>query len=165
MLHAIISKLDQKIGFESASAHCDIPCKIYDPSTAQIAALTVIRMMDLIAELDGKTLSLAEQATLARLMAQKEEHAESVKHEVRVIWGDYFKQPQFDAIPNAHELVHQIMLQGSKARQGINKDDALALLDLVNQFAEAFWKTKGVETFTAECPYPPAQQVVYPKLG
>lgn len=165
MFHRLLNKLDSKVNFERASAHCDIPCKIYDPSTAQIAALTVIRMMDLIAELDGKDLSLAEQATLSRLMAQKEEHAEAVKQEVRVIWGDYFKQPQFDAIPNAHDLVHNIMLAGSKARQGINKDDALALLDLVNQFAEAFWKTKGVETFTAECPYPPSQQVVYPKLG
>lgn len=165
MLHSLLTQLDGALKFERASAHCDIPCKIYDPSTAQIAALTVVRMMDLITELDGKALSLAEQATLSRLMAQKEEHAEAVKQEVRVIWGDYFKQPQFEAIPNAHDLVHSIMLAGSKARQGISKDDALALLDLVNQFAEAFWKTKGVETFTAECPYPPSQQVVYPKLG
>ena len=40
MLHTILNKLDAVVGFESASAHCDIPCKIYDPSTAQVAALT-----------------------------------------------------------------------------------------------------------------------------
>ncbi|MCI4329747.1 MAG: superoxide dismutase, Ni, partial [Thermoplasmata archaeon] len=34
-----------------ARAHCDIPCGIYDPHEAQIAALTVVRMDQLIAEL------------------------------------------------------------------------------------------------------------------
>ena len=32
-------------------AHCDIPCGIYDPHEAQISALTVVRMDQLIAEL------------------------------------------------------------------------------------------------------------------
>jgi len=166
MLHSILSAMDKKVGFETASAHCDIPCKIYDPATAQIAALTVIRMMDLIAELDtGDALSLAQQAQLARLVAEKEKHALQVKEEVRVIWGDYFKAPQFEQIPDAHEQVHGIMLQASKAKQTLDRDAALELLNKVNQFAAAFWKTKGVETFTTTCPYPPAEQVVYPKLG
>lgn len=165
MLHTVLSTYDRLAGIKTASAHCDIPCKIYDPSTAQIAALTVIRLDDIITELDTQdSLSIADQAKLARLVAQKEEHAESVKQEIRVIWGDYFKQPQFDQVPSVNELVHNIMLTGSKARQGVDRADALALLDLVNQFAEAFWLTKGVATFTAVSPYPPAEKVVYPKL-
>jgi nickel superoxide dismutase len=35
-----------------ASAHCDIPCKIYDPAAAQYAVLSVIRFLDLINEID-----------------------------------------------------------------------------------------------------------------
>ncbi|HEY7294075.1 MAG TPA: superoxide dismutase [Ni], partial [Dehalococcoidia bacterium] len=31
-----------------AHAHCDIPCGIYDPHMAQVAALTVVRMVQLI---------------------------------------------------------------------------------------------------------------------
>ncbi|MFL2733206.1 MAG: superoxide dismutase [Ni], partial [Gammaproteobacteria bacterium] len=31
-------------------AHCDIPCKIYDPIVIQIAALTVVRIIDIIEE-------------------------------------------------------------------------------------------------------------------
>ena len=31
-----------------ANAHCDIPCGIYDPHQAQIAAHTVVRMVNLI---------------------------------------------------------------------------------------------------------------------
>ncbi len=166
MLHNLLVSIDKKLKFVEASAHCDIPCKIYDPSTAQIAALTVIRMLDLIKELaDKDSLTPADQAQLARLVAQKEEHALKVKEEVRVIWGDYFKQPQFDQIPNAHELTHSIMLQGSKCKQQLDRAHGEELLKLVNEFAEAFWKTKGVETYTATCPYPPAEQVVYPKLG
>jgi nickel superoxide dismutase len=166
MLHSLLSTVDKIAKVPTVSAHCDIPCKIYDPSTAQIAALTVIRMMDIIEELNAKgDLSLKDQAQLVRLINQKEEHGLVVKEEVRVIWGDYFKQPQFDQVPGVHELVHNIMLQASKAKQGIDKADAVALLDLVNQFAEAFWKTKGVDTYKATCPYPPSQEVVYPKLG
>lgn len=166
MLHSLIKKIDHYYKLPQVSAHCDIPCKIYDPSTAQIAALTIIRLADLIGELAEKeTLTLEDHAQLARLVSQKEEHGLIVKEEVRVIWGDYFKQPQFEQIPNIHELVHSIMLQASKAKQGIKRDDAVALLELVNQFAESFWTTKNVATFKSPCPYPPAELVIYPKLG
>ncbi|PHS24700.1 MAG: superoxide dismutase, Ni [Methylophaga sp.] len=166
MLHKIVKELDKALKFETASAHCDVPCGIYDPSTAQIAALTVIRMLDLISELaENDNLTVADQAKLARFIDQKEQHANQVKEEIRIIWGDYFKQPQFDQVPGVHELVHSIMLQGSKCRQTIERENGLELLNLVNQFAEGFWKTKGVETFSATCPYLPKQTVVYPKLG
>lgn len=165
MLHQAIRKLDQALNFSTASAHCDIPCKIYDPSTAQLAALSVIRFIDLINELDADNMTLAQQAQLARLVAEKETHAEKVKQEVRVIWGDYFKAPQFEQFPDTHTLVHNIMLEGSKCRQNVSRENGEKLLELVNEFAASYWATKGVETFTATCPYPPAMSVVYPKLG
>lgn len=156
---------DRLLKVPTVSAHCDIPCKIYDPVSAQLAALSVIRFMDLIAELDGKDkLSAAEHAQFSRLVAEKETHAEKAKHEVRVIWGDYFKQPQFAKFPDTHDLVHRIMLAGSACKQGIAREKGVELLGLINEFAEAFWATKGVNTYTATCPYPPEQQVVYPKL-
>lgn len=164
MLYTLLNAIDGRLPFTRAAAHCDIPCKIYDPMPAQIAALTVIRMVDMIKELEGGSLSLDDQAKLSRLVAQKEEHAEAVKHEVRVIWGDYFKEPQFQKVPNAHDLVHNIMLTGSKCKQTVDREAAVQLLKLVNEFAEGFWKTKDVTTYTATCPYPPNEQVVYPKL-
>ena len=57
------------------------------------------------------------------------------------------------------------MLTGSACKQGIDRANGEKLLELVNEFANMFWVTKGVETFTATCPYPPEEQVVYPKLG
>lgn len=166
MLYRLLSALDAKKSFSRVSAHCDIPCKIYDPSSAQIAVLTMIRMVDLLEELAAKdALSANEQAQFSRLVAQKEEHGFKVKEEIRVIWGDYIKQPQLEKFPELHELTHSIMLAASKAKQHIDKAATLDLLAKVNRFAEIFWTTKGVDVFTATCPYPPEQAVVYPKLN
>ncbi|MBT3268626.1 superoxide dismutase, Ni [Candidatus Poribacteria bacterium] len=166
MIHSLLAKMDAKIGFDEAKAHCDVPCGIYDPSAAQISALTVVRMMDLMSDLlSGLSEWDGESANkIIRYVAQKEEHAEQVKHEIRIIWGDYIKAPQVEAHPNIHQLTHDIMTTASKCRQGTSRDDGLALVDLVNQFAEIFWATKGVDTKRAECPYAPNLETVYPAL-
>jgi len=166
MLHTMMQYLDKKNAFTTVSAHCDIPCKIYDPSAAQVAALTVIRMVDLITELQQKEnmADIANLSELQRLIAQKEEHGIKVKQEIVTIWGDYIKAPQLQQFPELHELSHSIMLLSSKAKQTVNKEVSLALLEKVNRFAEIFWETKGVATYTATCPYPPQQAVVYPDL-
>jgi nickel superoxide dismutase len=150
-------------GINQVQAHCDIPCKIYDPATAQIATLSVIRLLDLIAEI-GDSTSAADLAQLSRLTEQKETHAASVKHDITTIWGDYFKAPQIEAYPEVHELVHTIMQQASKCKQGIVRENGINLLDSVNRFAEMFWATKGVETQSVIAPYPPALAVTQPVL-
>ncbi len=165
MLYTLLKTINSISPFSNASAHCDIPCKIYDPSTAQIAALSVIRLTDLLLEIGEKeTLTLADHAQISRLTTEKESHAEKVKHEVRVMWGDYFKQPQFDVFPDTSELVHKIMLAGSGCKQHVNREKGESLLALVNEFATRFWETKGVKTKTVTCPYPPSLNVVYPDL-
>jgi nickel superoxide dismutase len=166
MLHNLLKKLDEKESYKVASAHCDIPCRIYDPATTIIAALTVVRMDDIIAEWrENRPEDDAEYiATLSRAVARKEEHAEQVKHDIRIIWGDYIKAPQLETHPQLHELVHTIMLQGSACKQKFNREDAVKLVDLVNQFAEIFWETRNVRTKRAVCPYPPALEVVYTDL-
>lgn len=166
MIYNLIQTADRALKLPSAQAHCDIPCKIYDPSTALIAALSVIRMIDIMEENEAKEGSdtLEKKNTLSRCVSKKEEEAEKVKHEVRIIWGDYFKAPQIEAHPNIHELTHKIMLKGSACKQKANRADAVELLELVNQFAEIFWQTKNVKTSRKTSPYPPSLAVVYPEL-
>ena len=84
MIHQFISKLDKRLSFEQAQAHCDIPCGIYDPITAQIAAVTVVRMIDLMTDLEAKGGDKGKdyQNTLSRYIAVKEEHAEKAKAEI-----------------------------------------------------------------------------------
>ena len=163
MIYQLLAKMDEKIHFESAQAHCDVPCGIYDPSTAQIAALTVVRMMDLMAALEsGDQKGTAEfHNSMARYVAVKEEHAEKAKHEIRVIWGDYFKK---DKHPNVDDLVHNIMQLGSKVRQTADREAGVAFVAAINEFAEVFWGTKEVKTKKAKAPYAPALEMVYPDL-
>jgi len=149
-------------GIKEVKAHCDIPCKIYDPAVIQIAALSVVRILDIIDELDES--SKSNQAELSRLTIEKENQARIVKDEVRVIWGDYFKDPQIEAYPNIHSLVHSIMMQGSKCKQSIARENGEALVELVNEFAEVFWATKDIKTERVIAPYPPAMEVVQPAL-
>jgi nickel superoxide dismutase len=166
MIYQLIQKLDKRFGLEQAKAHCDIPCGIYDPITAQIAALTVIRMVDLMDEL-SKAQTQQDAAflnSMARYVAVKEEHAEKCKQEIRVIWGDYMKAEHVANYPELNGLVHKIMQLGSKARQTANRQTAMDLLQSVNRFAEIFWETKGVDTKRAKAPYKPGEEVVYPTL-
>jgi nickel superoxide dismutase len=163
MIYKLLSTLDKKVPFVRVQAHCDIPCGIYDPSTAQIAALTVVRMMDLMSELEkGESKGTTEfHNSMERYITVKEEHAEKAKHEIRVIWGDYFKK---DKHPNVDELVHKIMQLGSKARQTSDRNAGVEFVAAINEFAEAFWATKNVKTKKAKAPYAPALEMVYPDL-
>jgi nickel superoxide dismutase len=163
MIYKIFDYLDKKQLFNHAYAHCDVPCGIYDPAPAQIAALTVVRMMDLIAGLqsgDDKS-KLDYHNSMSRYIAVKEVHAEKAKHEIRVIWGDYFKK---DKHPNVDELVHKIMQLGSKCRQTTDRETSLAFVEAINEFAGIFWETKGITTKRAKAPYAPSLEMVYPNL-
>ena len=150
------------VKIEEAYAHCDIPCKIYDPAVVQVAALSVVRILDIISELEDS--SKGNLSELARLTIEKENQARIVKDEIRIIWGDYFKDPQIEMYPNIHSLVHSIMMSGSKCKQSIDRQNGLDLVELVNEFTEAFWGTKDVKTQRVIAPYPPALEVVQPIL-
>jgi len=167
MLYTLFQHISKYIPIQDAAAHCDIPCKIYDPITTQLAALSVIRFLDLINALEdtGSSLSLNQQAQLIRLVHEKEVHAAKVKDEVRIIWGDFFKQPQLDQLPDTHQLVHDIMLAASACKQSTERENGEKLLGLVNQFSQYFWQAKGIQTYKAVCPYPPEKELVYPLLA
>jgi nickel superoxide dismutase len=135
-----------------AHAHCDIPCGIYDPHAAQIAALTVIRMVQLIQGLQqpGEGASKADWDTygmqISRYSQTKEEHARLCEHEIIILWTDYFRPEHVEKHTNLHDLVWRTCKLTSTVKQQINMDAAQQLLAGVQQIAEIFWDTKGVAT-------------------
>jgi nickel superoxide dismutase len=145
-------------------AHCDIPCKIYDPAVAQYGTLSIIRFIDLINEIGDSNLSPAKIAQLSRLTSQKEDHARDVKNEITTIWGDYFKKPQIEKFPEIHELVHLIMQDASKCKQELIRENAENLLQNINKFTQIFWTTKQIETKSFISPYPPELEIICPIL-
>jgi nickel superoxide dismutase len=152
-----------------AYAHCDLPCGIYDPHQAQLAAHTVIRMTSILNEMhpNSDEPPFEERKKIihdiARATKIKEDHAEIVKHEVRVLWADYFKPEHLEKYPDLHEKVFAIMKAASKARQNIDMDAANDLLTKVQEFSEIFWKTKGRETVRVASGYPTGGEMVLPK--
>ncbi len=162
MLHDLIAKFDGSI--EEASAHCDIPCGIYDPQPALYHALSTVRQMDILLGLADKEMNVHTAMQVARNTAEKEKQAEKVKHEIRIIWGDFIKGDKLKDFPQAHELAHKIMMKASACKQDLHREDGEALVELVNEFAEMFWAMKGVKSKRVTAPYAPALEVVYPDL-
>lgn len=147
-------------------AHCDIPCGIYDPHAAQLAAHTVIRMTQMINDLTASSDNAPFEerkkiiSQVSRLTHVKEEHSEIVKHEVRVIWADYFKPEQLEKFPGLNDKVFQIMKLASKTKQEINIDAANELLIKVQEFAEIFYKSKNLEPVRIPSGFPTEGEIV-----
>jgi nickel superoxide dismutase len=171
VLRSSLRLLDRLSPPEAVHAHCDIPCGIYDPHLAQIAALTCVRMNQLINDLAapggaGAPPSKEERDkyvnSLSRYIATKEEHAELAKREVRIIWGDYFKPEHLEKHKDLHAMVFNIMKLGSKVRQNVDLQAAQDLLAEVQKFAEIFWATKDAKTQRAPSRTPAGGELVIP---
>ena len=130
----------------TAHAHCDVPCGIYDPATAQLAARTVSRMVELIGGIGGG--EVEDRNKFARCVAVKEQHAEQVKRDVQVIWSDYFKPEHLAQFPDLHDVTWKILKQAGKCKQSVDADAAADLEVQVARFAEIFWATKNAPVHT-----------------
>ena len=152
LVDRVLEAFDKAAPPSVAYAHCDIPCGIYDPHMAQIAALTVVRMVQLIQALEAPGSGGAKEQwdtytmQISRYSAVKEEHAKLCEHELVVLWTDYFKPEHLEKHPNLHDVVWKTAKLTSTVKQSINMDAAQQLLAGCQQIAEIFWDTKGVKT-------------------
>lgn len=160
LLDKVIKLLPSKPVF----AHCDIPCGIYDPHVAQMAAHTVIRMTNMILEAHPDSDALEHRRVfvhqMARMTRVKEEHAELCKREVEILWSDYFKEEHLKDYPKLHDLVWKTLKLASKTKQNVDPQTAQELLKNVQQIAEIFWKTKKMEPVRIPSGYPTEGEIV-----
>ena len=119
------------------SAHCDLPCGVYDPAQARIEAQSVKAIIEKAAASD-------DQEFKVRSILIKEERSELVKHHLWVLWTDYFKAPHFEKYPQLHTLFNEATklagATGTKGSSDVAKADEL--LAKIDQIAEIFWETK-----------------------
>jgi len=136
-----------------AEAHCDVPCGIYDPTAAKIAAMTVLRMTMQINELHPPSgfplnFDLAVMKAMANSMARrvivKEEHAALCKKELLILWTDFFKVEHLEKAPHLHEMIWKAAKLCSKNKQEVDDDAARALVTAVDEIAKIFYEIKGV---------------------
>lgn len=171
MIHSFLKTIDMLSPFQTAKAHCDVPCGVYDPVPALIAAMTVARMTDTIIELEEHEVKDHQsqrdhhyQNKITRMINEKERSAEIVKEEIRIIWGDFFKAPQFKQFPEIHTLTHEIMLNASKCKQNIDRDASRELVLKLNKFSEIFWNIKNIKFRTASYHCKPNLDIILPEL-
>lgn len=133
---------------ETAYAHCDVPCGIYDPKPAQIAAATVLKMIEKIEGLpkDENQWTLTERANFVRYILTKEEHGRKCKEELLILWTDYFKPEHLEQFPDLHTKFWQAAKLVSKNKQEVNRDAAEALVKAVDEIADIFQQTKAAHT-------------------
>src|SRR4028118_1071953 len=80
------------------SAHCDLPCGVYDPAQARIEAESI---KGIIAKVAGND----DPDFRTRAILIKEERAQLVKHHLCVLWTDYFKAPPFGRSRDPRALI------------------------------------------------------------
>lgn len=132
-----------------AHAHCDVPCGIYEPTVAKIAARTVARMTDQLEELappdwkDAHAVNAHHNAVTRRITV-KEAHAETVKRELETLWSDFFKPEHLEKFPDLHDQFWKAIKLASTCKQEISQDHAADLLQAVDEIATMFYEVKGV---------------------
>jgi len=120
-----------------ATAHCDLPCGVYDPAQARIEAESV-KMIQ------SKYQDSSDPEFKERAIQIKEERSDLVKHHLWVLWTDYFKPPHFEKYPQLHALFNEATkLAGASGAKG-SADPAVAeqLLAKIDEIAKIFWETK-----------------------
>ncbi len=155
----VFKPLLDMLPIKTAYAHCDIPCGIYDPYPAQIAAHTVIRMTQLISEVK-KDDAVKMTHDISRMAHVKEEHAGAVEEELGTLQNDYFKPEHYEANPKLTELLNSTVKLSGKVRQGVDMESANALLENVLKISEIFYKTKNLEPVRIPSGYPTAGELV-----
>ena len=120
------------------SAHCDLPCGVYDPAQARIEAESIKGIIGKVADNDD-----ADFRTRAILI--KEQRSELVKHHLWVLWTDYFKPPHFEKYPQLHELFNKATKQAgaSGAKGSMDPAEGQKLLDYIAEIDKIFWETKA----------------------
>lgn len=143
MNKVIYSLLTKILPTQNVYAHCDVPCGIYDPKAAQVAAATVLKMTQKIDELD-KANQMDKQTfnSMVRFIWTKEEHARKCKEEILILWTDYFKPEHLDKFPNLHDLFWKTAKLCSKTKQEVSLEAAESLVKAVDEIADVFTKSK-----------------------
>jgi len=130
-----------------ADAHCDGPCGIYDPATARITAEAVRSMTKKILALELPDASDAGAVaryhnTVSRYVAIKEQQAEATKHELLVLWTDFFKPKHLEANPELHDTFWKAAKLCSACKVELSPTHCDELMAAIENIHNIFWKAK-----------------------
>lgn len=144
----IVRLIDKIFPPQVAYAHCDIPCGIYDPKPAQIAAAAVAKMVDKILnppELDEKDKAsrVNFHNNMTRFVIVKEQEAQKCKNELLILWTDFFKPEHLESFSDLHDKFWKATKLCSKNKQEVSVEAAADLVAAVDEIAKMFDKAKA----------------------
>jgi len=133
-----------------ASAHCDGPCGIYDPSSARIAGEAVVSMTNKMLGLKCPEVENADAMasylnTMSRYTAIKEEEAQRCKDELLILWTDYFKPQHLESFPELHEIFWNAAKLCSSCKVEVSVQHCAELMEAIEKIHNIFWSTKNRE--------------------
>ena len=117
------------------SAHCDLPCGVYDPAQARIEAESIKAIIAKVADNDDPDFR-------TRAILIKEQRSELVKHHLWVLWTDYFKPEHLEAHPQLHEKFWTATKLAGDAKRSVDPAQGQQLLDAIAEIDKIFWDTK-----------------------
>ena len=138
MIDRIISFFARLLPTQTAYAHCDLPCGVYDPAQARIEAESVLKIMQ-------KYQEMHDDVQRMRAILIKEQRAELVKHHLWVLWTDYFKPEHLEKYPNLHDLFWRATKQAGQTKKSVDPADGQKLLDLIAEIDKIFKETKAAK--------------------
>ena len=134
----MLSRFLNLLGGTEVSAHCDLPCGVYDPAQARIEAQSVKACI-------AKYNASDDEVFKARALGIKEERSDLVKHHLWVLWTDYFKPPHFEKYPQLHALFNEatkLAGGGGGTKSSLDEKVADQLLEKIEEISTIFWATK-----------------------
>lgn len=143
--------IDRLLGIDTVHAHCDVPCGIYDPHQAAIAAKTVHTMNQKVSALQdpgagGSKQDLLEyRNTLIRMIQTKEAHAQVCKQELLILWSDYFKPENAGPFPDLHDTFWKAAKLCSYNKQHVDLAKSQELMDAVAKISDMFHKAEAAK--------------------
>ena len=135
ILPSLVHAAERVLDVAVVSAHCDLPCGVYDPAQARIEAESVQQIIEKYHDSDD---DLFRQ----RAILIKEQRAELVKHHLWVLWTDYFTPEHLEAHPELHDLFWRATKLAGEAKHTVEPAVAQRLLDAIGDIDKLFWETK-----------------------
>ena len=141
--------LNLSAGTHDVSAHCQVPCGIYDDPARFVALLehvtTIEKAMTQISELSSAADSATHSNQIVRWTLSKEQHAD----ELAKIVSHYFMAQRIKPAPEGDEvaakkyathleLLHHMIVRAMKCKQTTDLEHCSALEELITDFKASY---------------------------
>ena len=135
LISSLLTLTDRLLPPAIVSAHCDLPCGVYNPVQALVEAESVKACQE-------KYQGNDDHDFRTRALLIKEERADLVKHHLWVLWTDYFTPAHLEKFPQLHQIFWTATKEAGLAKRSQDPEQGQKLLDAIAEIDKIFWETK-----------------------